>query len=170
MARKHDTKAVRDAIEAMEFAEVGPKEMLRRLQEDDCGLEYPVDIGIRSVQYHLQAIRQKRARNTTQRDTLVGSIGAAKQEAADLLADELAAIRAQGRGKITVNQIAAVERIHRAAGNMEKAERKSVARPSLAGSTNGNGDSSPQPETQLEQLAREEAQADRPAPPDTPSQ
>jgi hypothetical protein len=152
MARKHNTKLVRQTIEEMLLAEVGPKEMLRRLREDDCGIGYEVDIGIRSVQYHLKKIRDQQARETTQRDTLTATAGATKLAAAELLRRELHAIERQPPGKITFAQVGVVARIHQALARIEKTERKAANRPGSSPGENGNDPK--RDETAVERLAR----------------
>jgi DNA-binding transcriptional ArsR family regulator len=165
MAKKHDTKTLGLKIEEMLLAEVGPTEMLRRLREDECGIGYQVDISLRSVQYHLKKIKDRRARETTERETLSKTIGATKLAAAELLRRELHAIERQAPGKITHAQVAVVERIHKALARIETAERKAASRP--ISTSNGNNGEPDKQETALEQLAREEAERSSAVPPGT---
>jgi hypothetical protein len=149
MARKHDTKKLREAIAALVDLEVKPAEILRRLQNDECDIGYPIDISIRSVHYHKTRHEEEKARAELQKTTASQSIEAAKQKAADLLARELLAHERKPAGSMGSREAAAVERIHLALSRMEKAERARPTKPQK--NSNGQG----KEENAIERLARQ---------------
>lgn len=123
MSAKHDRKKVRAAIAGMDELKVTPTEILRRLRNDEAGIGYAVDIKQRTVYYHLTNIRQERAREETQQDTLTATVGAGKQAAVNLLLRELNKLQQIPVGKMKTTQVPVVERIHLALTRMERSER-----------------------------------------------
>lgn len=118
--RKHDSKKVRAVVGALDDANVGVKEILRRLQEDECGIGYRVDIKERAVYDHRTKYREAKARSQTASDQLDESIGAAKQQSVDIMRGQLEVLA--GKNRLSTKEIAVLERIHAALARMEKIE------------------------------------------------
>lgn len=154
MAKKHNVKAVREAIAALDELGIQGSEIHERLKNDEAGIGYPVDIARRTVYYHLRQTRLEKARATTALDSAAESVAAAKQRAVDLICRELHELELTAPGKMTANQVPVVERLYKALVNMEKDERRANKGKYRAAQTNGQTPA--KEETPWDRLAREE--------------
>jgi hypothetical protein len=157
VAKKHNVKAVREAIAALDQLDVPGSEIHKRLVNDEAGLGYPVDIARRTVYYHLRTTRLEKARATTALDSAAESVAAAKQRAVDLICRELHELELTAPGKMTANQVPVVERLYKALVNMEKDERRANKGKYRAAQTNGQTPA--KEETLWDRLAREQRDA-----------
>lgn len=158
MARKHDAKAMREAIGALVELETPVEEIREKLANDECELGYPVEISRRAVYYHRTAYLEQKRRTATQLDSATESIAATKQLAVELLRRELLALMNKREGTMTVAQAGAVERIHKALCSMERTERgKGRSKP-----TGSNGNQPEKSESVMERLAREAREQQQP--------
>ena len=132
-------------------------EILERLENDECGIGYPVNVSRRMGYYYKQQYLELKAQAASQLDDTARSIASVRQRAADLLSRELSAHEAKRPGSMTAKSAAQVGTIARELAKIEKAGRpKGKERLPEKISPSGRSIPAQENETALERLAREE--------------
>jgi hypothetical protein len=155
MARRYDTKEIRDTIGALDAAKLPVKEILRRLKAGEAGLKCgSISISERQVyNYRLQYREEHGPPENPSDDDTLHSIAALEQRMVKLLAREVATMERKRAGKLTAVDSRTLDAHHKALVSMQR--RAATAPRSKSPTSNGNG-SGPAEESPLQRLAREQ--------------
>lgn len=163
MAKRYDTKEIRDTIGALDFDGVKVSEIHKRLNEKTAGLPYKVPISKRQVYNYRAAYRAEHGIPTEQisGNELRDSISSVKKRIIELMAREAAFYQNKPPGRLTKQQVGIARAIFDALGHMERKEMVAANRLRLSdiAATQRPGKEDQGPESAIEKLAREEREA-----------
>lgn len=157
MARRYDTKEIRDTIGALDSSGVPVEEIKRRLAAGEAGLKCgSVKISRRQIYYYRQKYREENGppARESEDEATVHSIESLEQRIINLLAREVTALEGKRRGTLKPEHSKALAAHHRSLSEIHNRRRpRGKATP---GKSNGSGESQPSKESALERLAREQ--------------
>jgi hypothetical protein len=161
---KKFNQAIEDVIAALDREKVPPKEITRRLNEDEAGLGFKVDIAQRSVYDIRERARKEAAREDVDLDATAHSIASVKKLALDRIAREIRYYEDVPPGKLTGGHATALRRLFSTLDDMERRER--VAQKRRPAGNNGSGTASTDPEeaeSTVERMARIQRESEKPS-------
>lgn len=158
MPRKHDYAKVRNAVGALDFAGVAVKEITRRLNDDEAGVGYPVNISQRQTYYYRTAYRAEHGDPRQVRtDQTADSMQALRDRSVALIQREIAELERQPAGSLTTAQSRTLREHFRTLAEMERRENANLGKARSHRETSGE-DEPDRPETTAQRLAREETE------------
>jgi hypothetical protein len=159
MAKRYDVNKVRDAIGALDFSGVGPKEIERRLHEDEAGLGYKVKIGRRQIFNYRMAYRAEHGQPPSEvwEDKTTDSIAKTKLRLVALLRREVSALERKAPGTITNVQSRYLAAHHKTLSEIEAREAARTKRKKATPIGRARAERQ-EPLTAIEQLAQREAE------------
>lgn len=155
-----------EVVGALDREDIAVKEITRRLNQDEAGFGYAVQISERSVYDYRAAHRKKNGpppTNEIDRDRTAHSITALKQRAIERVAKELIHLEKTPIGKLGGKPATDLHQLFIKLDDMERREQiaqKRRGRSPANGNSNGKGDE--KPESAVERLAREAKERENP--------
>ena len=155
-------QAVRDVCGALRHEGVRPKEIVRRLNNDEAGLGFPVEIKERRVYEYIEDYNAEHGPppGPEDEDQTLDSMRRLRRRAIALIQREITTLEKRRPGKLSVKESQALKAHFATLDDMERREEaaekrrgKTPARPAPNG--NGNGQSKGA-ESALERVAREQ--------------
>lgn len=170
MPKKHNTPEIRDAVGALDFANVAVSDIVERLAEGQAGLPYPVKISARQVYYYRSAYRAEHGlpSRETATDPTGDSFAAIRARLLALISREVTVLERRRPGKMTATDLTMCKRLHATMHEWERKEHTATGR--LRQSQVGPKDrpqKPTEPESAIQRLAREEREAKAAAPQET---
>jgi hypothetical protein len=153
-----------DVVGALDSAGVPVKEIERRLNEGEAGLDHKVKISTRTIYEYRQRAREQITRKKALEDPAAHSIAALKLRIRERYSQEIDFYERIPPGKLTSEQRTALHHVFIKLDDIQRREAIADRRPGRTGKDGPASTTPDKPESAVERLAREQREAGEDAP------